>query len=440
MNKWFRFFCFSFFSHKASKEAVKRDYANVFLGFVLALVLLWAGFVSGDMLPFGSHYNSSPDFKASVYSVFTNSDDALRIDARIEDGVLRMKKQGGEYVEGLLINTFEIEMDKQSYSQNGYNVVVDSRPANTLAEIEAYYISNDGKNTVISYEDYLGLSEVARLNFEFKLRYTGQPLELDDESVKGYRAYLDSLSDENKAVTESLAIELAEGKITGDEYNRAVYELYFENYYPEISEYEGSSKVPLLRNYYYHQYISKGIKNYLFIFDDYMAGCFETRSGIEVNFYGFYGDLEDGDIVSDTSSQKKANSDVDEFVKKSYKATGVLNLYAYAMNIFTLVPFIALMLMVAALLTYSLSKLCGVENITTLGGVLKIVGSFAWFSGVISTVLTIIISFFVSRSLINALPLVFFFLALAIRSIIFAIYESKLYKKQLEQETKQTEV
>ena len=141
-----------------------------------------------------------------------------------------------------------------------------------------------------------------------------------------------------------------------------------------------------------------------------------------------------------TSSQKKANSDVDEFVKKSYKATGVLNLYAYAMNIFTLVPFIALMLMVAALLTYSLSKLCGVENITTLGGVLKIVGSFAWFSGVISTVLTIIISFFVSRSLINALPLVFFFLALAIRSIIFAIYESKLYKKQLEQETKQTEV
>ena len=43
-------------------------------------------------------------------------------------------------------------------------------PADTFAEIEAYCVSNDGKNTVISYEDYLTLSEVARLNFDFKIR------------------------------------------------------------------------------------------------------------------------------------------------------------------------------------------------------------------------------------------------------------------------------
>ena len=69
MKKWFKFFGTSFFSHKAAKEAARRGYTNAFLGFVLALILLWCGFVGGDMLPFGAQYNSSADFKATVHAV-----------------------------------------------------------------------------------------------------------------------------------------------------------------------------------------------------------------------------------------------------------------------------------------------------------------------------------------------------------------------------------
>lgn len=434
MKKWFKVFSLSFFSHTIAKESAKRGYTNAFLGFVIALIFLWVGFFCGDMLPFGTHYNHAPDFMAVVRGVFANTDTNKRMDAEIEKGVLKVKKHNGQYTESLFVNTFERDADQQIYAVNGYNLVVDMRPAKTLAEVEAYCVSNDGKNMVISYEDYLTLSDVAKLNFDFRLRYTGNALELNDEVVAGYGAYLCGLQDENKDAAEKLAEDLSKNAITKAEYNRAIYELYFVNYYPEITAYESGSKVPLLRNYYYHQYISKGAEKYLFIFDDYMAGSFETKSGMSILFYGFYSDLEDGALVLPGATGEQANKAVDAFVKNAFKASGFLNGYAYALNMISLVPFIALMLMVAALLSYSVLRLRGVESVTSLGAMFKIVGSFAWFSGVIAAATSVLSAFFVQRSMISTLPLVLFFAVLAIRSILFAINESNLYMKQLEQQ------
>ncbi len=439
MKKWIKFFGLSFFSHKESKEGAKHGYANVLLGLIIALAFLWAGFIGGDMLPFGAHYNNSSDFVATVRSVFANPDVTKRISIEIADNLLRAKKQGGEYTEGLLVNTFESDKDKQDYSANGYDVVVDSRPADTLAEVEAYCISNNGQNLVISYEEYLSLSAVARLNFDFKLKYTGRALELSDAMVENYRAYLDDLSNENKVETEKLASDLADKKITKNEYNRAIYKLYFTNYYPDITIYENTSKVPLLRNYYYHEYIKEGKGRYLFIFDDYMAGSFETDSGIKHSFYGFYNNAENGVLVAEGTTQAEANAAADSFIKKSFGSILLLSLYAYAMNVFSLIPFIALMPMVVTLLAYSLLKLRGVESITSFGAMFKIIGSYVWFAGVISATLNVILSFFVQPRILSVLPLVLFFVTLAIRAIIFAINETRLYLKQLEQQTVQTE-
>lgn len=441
MKKWLKFFSLSFFSDKISKDGARRGYGNVLLGLILALVFLWAGYIGGDMLPLSAHYNASPDFAATVRAVIANPDVDKRIGIEIEGSRLKAKKQGGEYAEALLVNTLESDTDRQSYSVNGYSLVIDTRPADTLAEIEAYCVSNDGKNTVISYEDYLTLSDVARLNFDFKLRYTGRALELDDETVDDYREYVDSLGDESKAKTDSLAKELSENKITKSEYNRAIYQLYFTNYYPEITDYESASNVPLLRNYYYHQYIKEGAGRYLFIFDDYMAGSFETDGGIKHSFYGFYEGLEDGALVENGYTQAEADRAADNFIKKSFGSVALLSLYAYAMNIFSLIPFIALMPMVVTLLAYSILKLRGVEGITSLGGAFKIIGSYVWFSGVISAALTVITAFFVQPEIITTLPLLLFFAALAIRSVIFAVNESKSYIEQSEQrQTVQTEV
>ena len=172
-----------------------------------------------------------------------------------------------------------------------------------------------------------------------------------------------------------------------------------------------------------------------------MTGSFETKGGVKVAFYGFYTNLADGVLVEDGASQSDAHRAVDSFIKSSFKENLFLNAYAYLVNIISLAPFIALMIMVVALLCYSILRLRGVESISSLVAMLKIVGSFAWFSAVISASLTLIGSFFVRRSLIGILPLLLFFMALVVRAMVFVIIENKGYVKQLElQKTEQTEV
>lgn len=434
MKKWFEFFTLSFFSHSTAKGAMKRGYTNVFLAFVLSLVFIWAAFVGGDMLPFEVDYAGSPDFISLTETMLVGSDGEVRIEAKIENGTLKLRKVGGEYTEGLFVSTLTSDEDKQTYSVNGYNLVIDTRPSNTLGEIEAYCISNDGKNTIISYEDYLTLSEVARLNFDFKIRYTDKELLLSDEMLEGFKTYLLGKDEETGGKLESLGSDLEAGKITKDEYNRAVYEVYFASYYPSISSYESSSAVPLLRNYYYHEYINKGEGNYLFIFDDYMSGSFTTTSGKVVPFYGFYNELENRVIVENGDTKDEAYLSVDRFIKDAFSENWFLNALVYAINTVSIAPFIALMLLVVALLSYSILSLMGAFSMGSLGGMLKIVGAFAWPSALISMVGSMIAMFFLPRSLIDALPLVLFFIALVVRAVIFAITENNIYKTQLEQQ------
>ena len=434
MKKWIRFFGLSFFSDKISREGAKRGYTNVLLGLILAFALIIAGSVGADMLPFSAHYNNSPDFKETVHALLANPDLDKRICLEISESRLKIKNHSGEYTSGLLVNTFENDEDKANYSINGYDVIVDTRPADALAEFEAFCISNDGKNTRISYEEYLTLSDVARLNFDFKLSYTGEELLLDADAVEDYMAYLVSLSGNTAGELENLTANFAEGKIAEEEFNRAIYELYFENYYPDISEYESNSKVPLLRNYYYHQYIKAGKCKYLFIFNDYIAGSFETKSGIDISFYGFFSDFADGTLNGDITDQEMAEKAADKFIKASYKAVAPLSLYANAMNVFSLIPYISLMPMVVALLAYSILKLLGIDSQRSLGEMFKIVGSYVWFSAAVASILTLLASFFVQPNLLAVLPLLFLFVTLAIRSVIYAVNEANLYKQQLEQQ------
>lgn len=434
MKKCVKFFCCGFFSHKWSKEGTRHGYSTFIISLILALIFLWIGYVCGDMLPFPVHYNNASDFTETVRSVFANHDINNRIDAEITDGVLKVARHGEEFCEGVLVNTFENETDKQKYYSNGYNVVIDTRPKDALAEVEAYCISNDGQDIIISYEEYLSLSTVARLNFDFYLRYTGNELILTNELIEKYISYIDGLNEETAEALADIVNQFEQSKISEDEYKRSIYELYFANYYPEITAYESSSRVPLLRNYYYHKYINQGENKYLFIFDDYMAGNFETDNGIKYSFYGFYSDIENGALITEGATIDEANDMADDFVKKSFASIVILSMYAYGLNIFSLIPFIALMPMVITLLAYSIIKLRGVESIKSLGAMFKIIGSYSWTSGLIAAILSVICSFFVPRNIISALPLVLFLLTLAARSIIFSINEAKLFIKTSEQQ------
>ncbi|MBE7061237.1 MAG: hypothetical protein E7382_01710 [Clostridiales bacterium] len=431
MLNWIKFFFTSFFSNKRSKEAVRRGYSNLFLALILALVYLCVGLIGADVLPFGKHYDNASSFKDMARSAFMYPDGVRGVDVLIEKGELKARING-EFEKALVVDTFNSEEDRQTYSRGGYQLVIDTRSADTLAEIEATCVSTDEQKMVISYEDYLTLNEVARKNFEFKLKYTGKELVLDDLSVVNYKAFVDQTNDQNKELAKDLSDKYESGDITKEQYNRGIYELYFTAYYPEITEYESTSKVPLLRNYYFHELIDNGEDKFLMVFDDCMVGSFETDGGIDVFFYGVYDSLPDGKLIEGYYGAPTRINAVDDLIIKSYKATVDLSTYIYIMNTIRLVPIVALMGIVVAMLMHSILSLKGVETCRTFGASLKVVGSYVWFSGLITAILTVVLAFILQKNLITMISLVVFFVTLLARTIVFALKQIKERKIELE--------
>ena len=165
-----------------------------------------------------------------------------------------------------------------------------------------------------------------------------------------------------------------------------------------------------------------------------MTGSFETKNGMDVSFYGFYSDIENGALIADGMTQDQANASVDRFILSAFQGIWFLYAYSYAMNVFSLAPVIALMLMVAALFAYSVLKLRGVESIRSLGAMFKIIGSFAWTSGFIATGITLVSAFFVKPGMTSVLQFVLLFVVLMLRAILFVIGESRRYERQMQQE------
>ena len=432
MKNWLKIFFLSFFSNKHSKQAVKKGYVNPLLSLMLALVFVCIGVIWADVLPFGTHYGNATDFKNMVRSALTHVEGVNGINVLIENGELKATRNGGDFDKALLVDTFNNSQDAQVYAKKGYQLVIDTRSADSLAEVEAYCVSTDEQQTVITYAEYLTLNQVARKNFEFKLRYTGRELILDDSSVSAYKAFVETTNQQNANLVIELEEKLSSGEILKSQFNREVYELYFASYYPSINAYESTSKVPLLRNYYFHEIIDKGADKFLMVFDDSMVGSFETDGGIEVFFYGFYNSIADGYLIEGYFAPSTKINAVDNLIKKSYRATVDLSVYIYIMNTIRLVPIITLMVIVVAMLNYSILSLQGVDACKNFGGAVKIVGSYAWCSGLISAVLTIITAFMVQKNLITIISIVAFFVTLLVRTIIFVVAKILENNKRLQ--------
>ena len=157
MKKGIKFFWLSFFSDSISKQAVKRGYWNLVLGIVLSLVFLFCGVLAADLLPFPAHYKNSSSFSAFVSNALD------RLDLRVDSGKMSSPS---------LADTFSSAADASAYGMNGYNLVVDTRAADAFDDFEVFYLSNDGVGQEITKEEYDALSDAAKRNFDFKIRYT----------------------------------------------------------------------------------------------------------------------------------------------------------------------------------------------------------------------------------------------------------------------------
>lgn len=412
MKKWLKFFGLSFFSDKISKQAVKHGYMNLFLGVILSLVFLFCGIIAADLLPFSAHYNNSSSFSAFVRNAV---------------GGLDLQVVSGKISSLRIVDTFSVTDDMSEFGLNGYNLVVDTRSADVYDDFEAYYISNDGSGQEISLEEYETLSDVAKRNFDFKIRYTAKELVLTEELTALHEAYLTGANSE-----DFLKLQEKKGDLSADEYRKQVYNLYVKEYYPDLSAYENTGGAPLLRNYYYHNYVNAGAEKYLFIFDDSLVGSFETDAGMRTDFYGFYKGFPEG-------ASFRTETDADAFIKNAFKSTASLSVYVYFINIFRLIPFIVLMPVIIALLSYCILRITKSESAGGFGGCIKIVGSYLWFGSLVSGLLTLIFGFLIPRSNILVAALLIFFATILIRTAVFLIAEAVRAKRAGVAENTQTE-
>lgn len=404
MKKWLKFIGLSFFSDKISKEALKRGYLNFILGMLFALVFLFCGVLAADQLPFSAHYNNSSEFSAFVRKAVTNKSLNLEVNSR------KIKSSS-------ICDSFANGADSEEYGLNGYNLVVDTRPADAFDAFEAYYLSNDGKEQKITTEEYATLSDVAKRNFDFKIRYTSDELILTDELHAVHEKFLTDINSESFS-----ELQKNKSSLSQEEYKRQTYNLYVKAYYPDLSAYESTGSAPLLRNYYYHTYINGGAEKYLFIFDDSCVGSFETDTGLKVTFYGFYKNFSDGATFT-------TDKDADAFIKSAFSATASLSVYVYLMNTLRLLPFIVLMPVVLALIAYCVLRLMKSDAVKSFGGGIKIIGSYLLFGSLISAVLTFICGYFVPRNSLMIAAILILFITLLLRTVIFLAVEAVTLKR-----------
>lgn len=401
MKEWLKFVGLSFFSDKISKGASKRGYLNLILGMIFALAFLFCGVLAADLLPFSTHYNNSSDFKAFVRKAVTSES-------------LNLEVKSQKVTASRIVDSFANETE---YALNGYNLVVDTRPADAFDDFEAYYLSNDGKEQQITLEDYATLSNVAKRNFDFKIRYTPNELILTDELTVKHENYLTDKNNESFSELQKKQSELSR-----EEYKKQVYNLYVKAYYPDLSAYESTGSAPLLRNYYYHNYVNGGAEKYLFVFDDSCVGEFETNAGFKVTFYGFYKNFPDGATFT-------TDKEADEFIKNAFNATASLSVYIYFMNTIRLLPFIVLMPVVIAMLAYCVLKIMKSDAVKSFGGGIKIIGSYLLVGSLLSAILTFICGYFVPRNSLMIAAILILFITLLVRTAIFLIIEGLNVKK-----------
>lgn len=413
MKSWLKFFGLSFFSDKIAKEARIRGVMNCVLGFVFTLIFIFCGILTANTVPFYTHYDNASDFRSFLYNALDNA--AISV-------------VGGRVSSDNVVNTYLNEADAVNFGRGGYNLVLDTRPSTALDDFEAYCISSGGEE--ISYEKYLALTDEEKKNYEFRVRYTENELVLTDGLVSGYENYLGASNDE-EVKKQYAALAENKGNVAADEYNRSIYALYVHTYYPEISAYEREGEVPLLRSYYYRNYLNddKTAKS-LFLFDDVFFGFFNTDSGVEVTSYGSFGKLSDGALTSENA---------DGFIKGAFAASVSVSANVYLMNMFRFIPFLALIPVILALilkLALVLMKDAKYKKYTTC---LKIEFSYLFIGSFITALILFICGFFVSSEILNILPLIIFASVLTVRTIVFLIYEFISVKKSPAKVPEETE-
>lgn len=381
MKSWIKFFGLSFFSDKIASEAVKRGFVSVALALLLSFVFFLLGYYGADVAPFAVKYDGAGNYKQFISEAFS------QITVEIKDGKASSPQK---------INSFT---DDGGYSKNGYNLIVDTRPSDTLIEFTQVAVKGDSQ---ISYEEYLDLSGKDRETYKIQTRYTDTALNITEEMANSYESFLSANADAQK--------DFAALDKSASDYREQLYYLYVRHYYTSVASVLRGAKAPVLRDYYYRNYITGGKAYYFYVFDNMIAGSFKTDGGVPAVFGGYFTKCADGEI-----------DDIHGFVKDVYYDMAGNTFTSYFVSAISQLPMLILIPLILAVMMWLAGKAVKDGWEKSYGGCFKIINSFVWAAALITALITFACGWFVSARLMYSWMPVILGGILLIRAVIYCV-------------------
>ncbi len=408
---WLKYFCFNFFNNKYAREGAKRSSANVIVGVIIAAVLICGGMTVGYNTSFDKRYESANKFKQFVYTALKDED------ISVKDGKLTLS--GKDRIE-----TFSDE--DSPYSINGYQLVVDTRPAGEAYDDFTIVCTDDDKKE-ISYDNYYKLSESDKMKYSLSLKYSGKFLDTQVRQEE-YRAHLDKVSDKDGGEYKAgiandyniIKERESRGELTGYDLYNAIYRLYARSYYPSFDKIEKYASVPTLRSYYISEISQKNYGKFLILFDELCFFSFVDDDGIAVSFSGGYPDGEAAVSGEDA---------IDNLLCGAFYKSAARNFLVFVSDI---IVSIIIFVIIALLVSFSLVGLCSKQKLeySTSTGIFNILGGFLPVSAIVAFVFGVWMPYFLSiKSAYLAVRLIFLGIVLIRFGVLLAMDIIKVKKE-----------
>ena len=353
--------------------------------------------MAADTVPFAVHYENALQYKEFVNDAFPDGVTIVNNRASFERRV----------------NTYTDGGDSAEYSKNGYNLIVDTRPSDMLIQFEQTAVKG---GNIIDYESYLALTESQKSEYKLETRYTDEELIITAELTRKITAYFNGVSLEGSDGYNANA-SAAYAKLTADrdkysdaEYGKELYYLYVEFYYTSVSSVLYGERAPVLRDYYYRNYIAANKAYYLFMFDEMCAGSFKTDGGLPVVFGGYFNKCADGTV-----------EDAGGLIKQVFYDTAGYTFSSYFMSTVFQLPFLIFIPLILSLLLWCAGKIVKNGWNKTFSGCFKTVNGFIWVSGLLTALITFVLGFFVSAKAVYSYMSLIFGLLILIRTVIFCV-------------------
>lgn len=440
MFNWLKFITGSVIFDRDVKQASQRKFWNVLFFLFMLLILLSCFFAIGYNFAFKYHYKQSPEYiKAYSYAMkqVSEEDPSFGFNCKInknelvcfENDSIDEKDSGKLYLDTRT-------QDPSLVADLDYEIIIDTRDRDTLIDYTATYVSKTDKTHTITHIDYLQLSSEERKDFKFStIEYSQNSL--DQNTYLGYaNVYFNALAEDAKEKAEYEKLKTDVDKI---------------NYFTKVAlpdvvnDYDSA---PILMSYYSAEFLKTNSKKefgyehdrYILLLKDSLVTAFVTKHNVFVYFEGTYRKVADNfrfhDKNSLTMTQAKFNRHIQDFVMSVYDDIGSTQILNYAINIFTYMPFLIIIIAALALFMFLLTRISNDDYADgKYIGCFKIVSACLLGASLATGILGFILTFFLNQGVAFAISMSLLISLLVLRVLLLSLISFIKKKRKNKKET-----